>query len=212
MKLVKKIIISGCLLSMCTLSCKKEQTKPEDEPIVQTPEDSLAVFSDIQIGNHHTATLSGFLCLRSGEVYTLNDPPKAADHQARIDLVYYYTATAPTSAYLGAPSTLGNNQAEGGLYDSVPNGVVYWATINETAIMPWESVSVGDFISITTYSELKAAWGTTGLMPHYVSNVQSGKVYRFITHNQKIGLLRIKSISGNGNVAAVMTVDIKIQK
>ncbi len=212
MELVKKIIFSGCLLSMCFLSCKKEQNKPGDVSGIETPEDTLAIFEDVQIGNHHTIGLTSFLCLRSGEIYKLNDAPKAIDHQARIDLVYYYDAINHTSPYLGAPSTLESNQATGGLNDSSPNGIALWTTVNETAIMLWESVSVGDFIGIDNYTELKEAWGNTGLIPHYASNVQSGKVYRFVTQNQKIGLLRVKSISGNGNVPAVMTVDIKIQK
>lgn len=212
MRGIKAILVLGSLISVYLISCKKENKPPapiDEDPIVI---DSMAVFEDVKLGNHNEPDYGSFLDLKSGQVYKLSESPKASDNQARIDLVYYYNSQDHTKAFLGAPSSVEENQGLGGLYDNNPDGITYWNTINETSFKLIESVSVGDFIGIDTYSELKAAWGNTGLMPHYEYDVKSGKIYRFVTENQKIGLLRIKNISGNGNVPAIMTVDIKIEK
>lgn len=208
---MKKIkFITSILLLVLISSCKKEEN-PSDNTNNTTPV-PISSFSNINLGNHNNADFGSFLNLASGTVFSLSSINKASDNQSSVDLVYYYNNVNHNDAFIGAPTTAGSNLATGGIFDNNPDGINFWTTVNNTEFALANDVSIGDFNAITNLSELQSKWGTWNLGLYYVYSIQSEKIYRFKTTNNKIGFLKINTIVGNGQTIGTINLDIKIQQ
>lgn len=209
MKNVK--LIASIFLVVALSSCKKEKD-PEPNSNGQGTATPISSYADITLGNHNNADFGSFINLSSGAVYKLSTDSKAVDNQSSIDLVYYYNNVNHTEPFIGAPTTAGSNFATGGIFDNNPDGINFWTVVNNTEFGLANDVSVGDFNAITNLAELQTKWGTLGVGLHYVYSVQSEKIYRFKTANNKIGFLKINTIVGSGETIGTMSVDVKIQQ
>jgi hypothetical protein len=209
MKTIKLIILSSLVISL--FSCEKEE-KVTETPIVPAAETPINAFDSINLGNHNSTEFGSFLNLKTGTVYSLLTDPKGIDNQSNVDLVYYYNNINHTDPFLGAPTTAGSNNATGGIYDDLVNGINLWTVVNNTEISLMQDVSTAEFNNIDNLSELKAEWGTFDIGLHYEYAVSSDKIYRFKTFDNKIGLLKINTIVGSGQTIGTMNVSVKVQQ
>lgn len=214
----RKLVI-GCVfllmtgLSVITISCEKEPELIPDPPPPNTDSTTpITLIDSINIGNHNNTAFSSFLNLKTGAVYSLSTDPKGVDNQSSVDLVYYYNTINHTDAFLGAPTTAGSNNATGGIYDNNPDGINFWTTVKNTQFGYASDISVGDFNNIDNLAELRSEWGTLDIGLYYEYAVQSERVYRFKTVENKIGLLKINTIVGSGQNVGTMNVSIKTQQ
>ncbi len=193
-----------CFAGLVSLAaCTKEEGK---DPL-STPINS---FKNIKLGNVNNTNYGSFINLKNGSVYFLNQAPKGIDNQSDVDLAFWYNTINHGDPYLGAPAEVQSNSYDGPIFSSSPNGVNFWTTLHNTGFSTAYQVSVGTFDNIDNYQELKDA--VEDIYGNYEYNVRSEKIYKFKTWDNKIGLLRINTISGNGQVAATMDIDIKVQQ
>ena len=206
-----KLIIASILFLGISVSCKKEV---EPEPTPTNPDTAIAIttLANINVGNHNSTDFGSFINLKTGTIYQLSTNAKAVDNQSLVDLVYYYNQFNENEPYIGAPTTLGSNGAIGGLYDSNPDGINFWTTVNNTEFTAANDISVGDFNAIANLADLKAKWGTLNFGLYYSYHVMSEKIYRFKTVGNKIGLLKINTIVGSSQTIGTMNIDVKIQQ
>ncbi len=202
---MKTKILSIAIIAALLTGCDKKDDD-NNKPSGKTPINS---YTNINLGNDKNDDYGSFINLKSGQVYFLSKAPKALESQSNIDLVYWYNNINHGDPYLGAPAEVKSNIYEGEIFDNNPDGINFWTTVNNTFFSS-TNISVGEFNNITSYEQLKDA--VDEIYGHYEYNVKSEKVYKFKTWDNKIGLLKINTIVGRGDITATMNIDIKVQK
>ncbi len=164
----------------------------EDEPVNANP---ITTYTATLLGAQTNATLGSYLNLHDGMVYK---QAAANTNSADVDLIYYYGAT--NQASFASPTDVTVNGGSGNL--SMATG---FTTNNET-IFASSAVTSSEFDAMTDDANFPASISGSTL----ANTLGTSDVIEFITHDGKIGLIKVTGL--NTGATGDITISVKIQQ
>lgn len=205
MKKTFQSIAVACYALLALSACKKSDDGPQD-----TPANS---YTNIELGSQNNPK-GCFLSLRTGTVYTISD---AFYHQANVDLLFWYNrdtgGASSTATWLTSPagtmSYYGAYHQEEFIFST--KGLNNWQTLNNTE-MGNLAITSGQFDAIENIAQLTTAFNSDSRIFGNSLFPKANDILRFKTHDGKIAVMRVNSVTGNANsTAGRIMIDIKAQ-
>ncbi|QQR96828.1 MAG: hypothetical protein IPK18_07840 [Sphingobacteriales bacterium] len=196
-------ILNMILMIFLIVSCKKEENNATSKKLVES--------YNVTMGNQTTPT-SGWNCFfsfDSAKVYRLSE---AFNNQSKIDLIFLHNDPDDVAMFVSPFSMADAIANKPYMYATSNYGVEDWTTKNTLQINVTD-ITVSDFNNITTVEQLNTAYeNDKNITNAWEVDISANKVYRFMTNSNRIGLIKVNSISGNHNTKGEINFDVKIIK
>lgn len=202
-KLINSLLSILIFSSIIFIACKKTDDDPAEIPVLS--------FNNIVVGSQNNA-VGCFLSLRNGNVYNTNN---VFDNQTMVDLVFWFNrdvgGAGSTATWLTSPAGTmtyyGAYHQEAFIFSQ--NGLDNWTTKNNTEIGHLDITS-NNFEQIATVKQLSTSFNSDQRIFGNSISPKVNDILRFRTHNGKMAIMRVKSITGNAaSTNGSIIVDIK---
>lgn len=158
----------------------------------------ITTYKGISLGAQTNSNIGSFFSSLNGLMY------KEVDASGKSDLVNFVHYLSGTTAYLASPTD--------GSAQSVFPSIKTWTTTNATLFKPTSTaMTAAEFDGLTGDNKIIGEYeGETSVPESKSVPLIVGKVISFKTHTNKLGLIKITSLTTDVN--GVITFDVKIQK
>ncbi len=202
-KQINSLLSILIFFSIIFIACKKTDDDPAEIPVLS--------FNNIVVGSQNNA-VGCFLSLRNGNIYSTNN---VFDNQTMVDLVFWFNrdvgGAGSTATWLTSPAGTmtyyGAYHQEAFIFSQ--NGLDNWTTKNNTEIGHLDITS-NNFEQIATVKQLSTSFNSDQRIFGNSISPKVNDILRFRTHNGKMAIMRVKSITGNAaSTNGSIIVDIK---